>query len=261
MRLIIGSESIISKALQKNWDKKNINYNLTTRRKYSIKKKYSYLDLSKLDNINLSLSKNYSTVLVCASCTDLHRCEVDPEGTYKINVEAVKRIIKFFDSPKTQIILFSSNQVFDGKKPFRKIDSERNPITEYGRQKKKIEDFALNFSNVSILRLTKVFTFDDPLFKGWKENLLKGQKIEAFGDYNISPLPINILVNKVESIINERACGIFHIHGGFPDIPYFDFAVSVANDLQCNKNLIFKSSYRDAEIKYKLQKFTSLSEN
>ena len=45
------------------------------------------------------------------------------------------------------------------------------------------------------------------------------------------------------------------------DIKIAKKAALIASNFLQNKNLIFKSSYRDAEIKYKLQKFTSLSEN
>ena len=258
MNLIIGSNSLISKALQKDWDKKNIKYHLITRAKKNYTKNI-YLDLSKLNKVELS--KEYSTVIICASCTDLDVCENYPKKTHLVNVESIKKIINFYKDSKTQIILFSSNQVFDGEKPFREINDERNPLTEYGKQKKEIEDFALKFKNISIVRLTKVFSYQDSLFKSWKENLLKGKKIKVFSDYCISPLHIDILIKKINNLIVKRKSGISHFHGGYPDISYYDFAVSVANELQCSQELIQKTSYKDANFIYKLPRFTSLSED
>ena len=258
MRLIIGSNSLISVSLQRNWEKKEIKFHATTRRIEAKNKNIFYLDLLDLDDIKLS--KNYSEVIICVSCTDLTLCESNPEETYKINVDAIIKLIKFFADTSTQIIIFSSNQVFDGEKPFRKIDDRRNPISEYGKQKKSLEEYAEDFKNVTILRLTRVFSYEFNLFKNWKKRLLEGQEIEAFSDYCISPLHIDKVIAKINNLIKKRKFGISHCHGGYSDITYYDFAVSIANDLQCPLELVKKTSFKDANFNYRLPKYTSLLE-
>ena len=90
---------------------------------------------------------------------------------------------------------------------------------------------------------------------------LTRKKIKVFSDYCISPLHIDILIKKINNLIVKRKSGISHFHGGYPDISYYDFAVSVANELQCSQELIQKTSYKDANFIYKLPRFTSLSED
>ena len=98
-------------------------------------------------------------------------CENNQKKSYKINVDAVKKILDFFSDSK-QILLLSSSQVFDGSIPFRQPYDKKNPINEYGKQKSEMEDIALTYENATILRLSKIVNKKDELFQNWKKDLL-----------------------------------------------------------------------------------------
>lgn len=257
MNLIVGENSLIARALQKDWKEKKIEFQCTTRNSNLSNEKVHFYEAK--DN-KITLPKKFENIIICISCTDLNECEKYPRKTRIINVQAIKNLIDHFHQSANQIIIFSSSQVFDGSKKNRKVKDKVSPINEYGKQKVEIEKYALNFSNTSILRLTRVFSFDYMFFKNWKDNLQNNKEIRAFYDYNISPLPIDLLLKKINLTIQKRVFGIQHCHGGIPDISYFDFALSIADELKCSRSLVKKYSLSEHNFKYKLQKYSSLLE-
>ena len=85
----------------------------------------------------------------------------------------------------------STNQVFDGSVPEMAADAPASPVSEYGRQKARVEA-ALRArmdqgAPVAVLRLAKVVSRDMPLIRGWVDALSAGKPIRAFHDMTLAP--------------------------------------------------------------------------
>ena len=252
MRLIIGADSKVGSALAKNWVRNDIEFHGTSRR--NTDSENIFFDLSNFGPS--SLIKDYDKIVLCAAITDMNYCENNPEKSYFINVDAVKRILEFFYDSK-QIILLSSSQVFDGTKPFRKPYDKKNPINEYGKQKSVMEDIALAFENATILRLSKIVDEKDELFLNWKKDLLSEKEIYAFHDYSISATPIRKVVSKINALMEREVFGIFHCEGN-KDQPYYEYAKDLAVSLNRSERLVKKISYKEKKFDYKLPRYVSL---
>ena len=113
MNLIVGENSLIARALQKDWKEKKIEFHCTTRNSNLSNEKVHFYEAK--DN-KITLPKKFKNIIICISCTDLNECEKYPRKTRIINVQAIKNLIDHFHQSANQIIIFSSSQVFDGSK-------------------------------------------------------------------------------------------------------------------------------------------------
>ena len=253
MRLIIGADSKVGSALAQNWIDKGLEFQGTSRRNTS-ESENIFFDLSNLESS--SIRKDYDKIVLCAAVTDMNYCENNPKDSYKINVDAVKKILDFFCDSK-QILLLSSSQVFDGSIPFRQPYDKKNPINEYGKQKSEMEDIALTYENATILRLSKIVDKKDALFKNWKKDLLSEKAIYAFHDYSISATSIKKVISKINSILEKEVFGVFHCEGK-KDQPYYEFAKDLAVSLDRPISLVKKISYKEKKFDYELPRYVSL---
>lgn len=78
-------------------------------------------------------------VLHLAACREPDWCEDHPEETRLLNVEPLRHFASLL-SPAAQILLVSTDYVFDGRNPPYAEGSPRSPISEYGRSKCAAED-------------------------------------------------------------------------------------------------------------------------
>ena len=73
-----------------------------------------------------------------------------------------------------------------------------------------------------ILRLTKVISKKTPLLIKWREKANLGERIIAYSDEYLSPLPIEMLSKQINMIIKKKATGLYQL-GGKESITYFEF--------------------------------------
>ena len=258
MRLIIGGDSKIGEKISSNWDNQKLKFHSSTRRKELMSKQRPFIDLSDLDHLNLEF--NYDSAIFCASQTSLSECESNPKESRKINVDAISKLAEILNSKGTFLLFLSTNQVFDGKKAYRKASDQKNPINEYGRQKSDVEENILKLSKSSVLRLSKVINHEDSLLIEWKEKLNSKEKIKAFDDMTLSPTSFEYVIKKIDLLLKHKREGIFHCRGG-KDISYYEYAKQFAKLGNYPMDLIEKDSYKlSKKITFTPLRYTSLCE-
>ncbi len=240
MYLIVGGDSTIGMALSAYWRERGIPHHTTTRNKETVTDKRPYLDLASKNWPELD-NTSYDAVVFCAGITKLAECETHPLATRKINVEATIALANFLSIRGSNLLLLSTNQVFDGSRPNRKVSERVCPINEYGLQKSEAERLILQLHSSAVLRLSKVIYPDLPLLKKWQSALYAGQTIEAFMDMNISPVFLEDVVIRIDKLIRNRQTGIFHLFGK-SDISYYEFAIRYFKSIS-NVELLVKKSY------------------
>jgi len=257
MYLIIGGDSIIGKALSVFWEEKNIPYCSSTRRREKVNLKRPYIDLASGNWHELETIR-YDAVVFCAASTKLAECEVSPETSRAINVDATVALARLLALRGSYLLLLSTNQVFDGAKPHRKVTDQVCPINEYGRQKADAEQFILKEQHSAVLRLSKVIYPDLPLLRQWGSSLQAGQSIEAYTDMYLAPISLEKVVNRIDQLVHNRETGIFHLSGK-DDISYYSFAKSYFGHLPAADKLIRKSTGPGADsFDVEYPRYTSL---
>jgi dTDP-4-dehydrorhamnose reductase len=144
------------------------------------------------------------------------------------------------------VIFLSTNAVFDGEIPRRRTCDPVSPRTEYGRQKAESERRILELGDSAcVLRITKVFPRNPPLFMGWKSRLRQGQPIHPFHDLTCAPLELDILIRVLMSLSELRYPGIWQLSGD-RDISYGEIANHIASSIHADPNLVQSVSIRSS---------------
>ena len=173
MYLIIGGDSLIGSTLSSYWHQKNILYHASTRHKEKASDSHPMIDIREIQSFqNLN---NYKSAVICAAVTDMAACEIKPIESRAVNVTATIELIKKLINKKTHIVFLSTNQVFDGERPYQKPYAPHNPINEYGRQKAEVEAFLKAHEHVGLYEVVEVLLVHT---EGVEKGLVIGLNIE-----------------------------------------------------------------------------------
>lgn len=235
--LVVGSDSLIGGALQQRLRTAGQLVVGTTRRRAKLDEHSVYLDL--LDAPEKWQPPSRVTVaIVCAGVTRLQACEKDPVMSAKINVEAMSALIKNLVNRHLFVIYLSTNQVFDGSKPFRPAGDPVSPQTEYGRQKAAAERGVLSCGeSTAIVRFTKVLEPNPPLFSSWIEAMRNGKEIHPFSDMTMAPVPVALAAEGLHRVAQARSPGVFQMSAD-KDISYEQAARHLARGIAVSEDLV-----------------------
>jgi dTDP-4-dehydrorhamnose reductase len=209
----------------------------TTRQRENVGEKCIHLDLAD-DLRQWRPPQPVDVAILCAGETRLQNCKNDPAQTAKINVDGISQLAKNLQRAGAFVIYLSTNQVFDGSVPFRSPRDSRCPVTEYGRQKAEAER-RIGEGGVAcaIVRFTKILGPQNSLFATWADALRRGQRIQAYSDMMLAPVPLFCVVDILLLIAGRRLAGIFHVSGA-RDISYETAARIGAGALGADPRLV-----------------------
>jgi len=232
----------------------------TTRKKENIDKNIFFLDLNQdLEEFKL-LDLNVSFVVFCASVTSIDFCEKNSEEAFKINVESLVDLAKYFSSKNIKIIFPSTNLVFEGSDFNPGVNSLVTPISEYAKQKVIVENYLLNNCDDSaIIRFGKIIFSEMKLFDYWVDELSQKKTIFPFEDMVFSPISEKSALKIIKDIINNDLKGIFHASSK-DDISYFDAATWIRKKMGLSSKFVEPIKAKKENKNILLSKRTALSE-
>ena len=186
---------------------------------------------------------NPDTIINTAAMTQVDKCEEQKAECWKINVEALKNLVKCSNDVKAHLIHLSSDFVFDGTGgPYSENDIP-NPLSYYGFSKwegeKIIEDQADKWAIVRTILVYGVNREKTRLnIVLWVKNSLEARKpIRVVNDQFRAPTLVDDLANACIEIGVREKTGIFHISG--PEMmSIVDIAYKVADYYKLDKSLI-----------------------
>lgn len=207
----------------------------------------SDLDIIDLDAVNSFIKNNdIKTIINCAAYTAVDKAEETFDTAYKTNVIGPYNLAKM----GLKLIHISTDYVFDGNsnKPYKEEDNT-NPISVYGKTKRKGEEEILKNSNNAIILRTAW------LYSSYGNNFLKtmirlGQEkeeINVVSDQIGSPTYAGDLADAIVKIlpqINETNKGIYH-YTNEGVCSWYDFAITIMelSNLNCKVNPIPSFKY------------------
>lgn len=250
MLLVIGASGFIGSKLFRHFQQKGVKVKGTyyTKTDNMPDEDRIYLDLNKGDGQEIIQSNNIKYILLCHGISNIDQCKRNRDESYRVNVENTIRFLNNFAKLEVVPIYLSTDMVYNGKKQNPTELDEPEPITEYGRQKAKVEDYVKSrFSNYIILRLTKVFGVekgDKTIFTSWMDRLLMGEKILSAYDSFISPVCITDVVEAIDTLMDNRHYGIYNL-GGHEVLSVYEFSRRLAHFFYYDVSHIEKISIRD----------------
>ena len=203
--LITGADGQLGREFQKYFIKNKINHLSTTKEKF---------DITKIDIMRKYLkNKNEITHIInCAAYTDVEMAETERNKAYKINTKGVENLSIISKEIDAELIHFSTDYIFPGRKnPYKENDVSK-PINEYGRTKffgeTKLEDFEKKF----LIRTSWLFgKYGDNFVKKvirWAKN---NETLKIVSDEISSPTYAKDLVIATINLLKTNRYGTYHI--------------------------------------------------
>ena len=190
--------------------------------------------------------------------------ESDPENCFKINTDAPGNLATICHKHGIQLMIFSSDLVFDGEKqsPYIEVDSVK-PLNIYGQSKACGELLVLkNYPSALIIRTSAFFgPWDKYNFAFQILNSLKEkQHCTVVKDVIVSPTYIPDLVDKALDLLIDGEMGIWHLtNDGM--LTWYDFAEQVASRGGYQNKNIVSCLQQEMEWKAKRPTYSVLQSN
>lgn len=153
-------------------------------------------------------------LLNLAAITNVDGCEDNQELAFRVNAEGAGLLSEICSRHGAQIISFSTDYVFDGRKgsPYTEEDIP-NPLSVYGRSKRDGEERVLANNPLSvILRTEWIYGNDGESFitKVVRAARQRG-RVEVVDDQRGAPTYAKDLAEPVSALIRKRVHGIYHV--------------------------------------------------
>lgn len=212
---------------------------------------YTHLDLTNVNSWNVP--NDVDIAYFCAGVSKKDKCDNSYKEARLINVINTLAIMNKLLDKKIFVVFLSSNGVFQGIKPFYRINDNISPSSYYAELKAEVEGKISMYKNpYSIVRLTKVFDSRLDLINAWINNLKEKKRIIAFNDITISPVSSNYAGEFIFNIGDKHNNGVFHLSGQ-ENHTYYEIALMIA------KKIGVSSSYvQGIECTNGLPKYASL---
>jgi dTDP-4-dehydrorhamnose reductase len=157
-----------------------------------------------------------SAVILAAAEPYVERCEREPAETRRLNVEGARTVAAAAADVGAQLVVFSSEYVFDGRDgPYGEDDATR-PINEYGRQKVAIEAIARALPRHLLCRTSGVFGWDSER-KNFAcqliDHLRAGKRFVVPSDQVITATYAPSLATAVRELVDAGYVGVVHVAG------------------------------------------------
>jgi dTDP-4-dehydrorhamnose reductase len=248
--LIVGGDSKIGRDLELYYKRIGTKVWTTTRHREATTANKIFLDLS-LDLSNFELpSDNINTVLFCAAITSLEYCEIEFEKSRQVNVSSILTLTRHFNKFRIFVVFLSTNLVFDGETSYVSDTHVINPLTKYGQLKAEAEINLLQLNgNLAIIRLGKVLIPNNSFINNWINDLNIGKLIYPFYDMVVSPVSLDLVIQIIVRIIENKMEGIFQVTAT-KDITYEEAAKYLVQEMKYDMNLIKPISYMQKDIKF-----------
>lgn len=181
---------------------------------------YNSLDITDEDEVEAIIAKYKPDVVInTAAMTNVDICETDKEGCDKLNVDAVRYLIKACQRNNTHLVHLSTDFIFDGENGPYKEEDAANPLSYYGKSKLDAEKLILG-SDVSwsILRTVLVYGVAEEMSRSnivlWAKGALEsGKDINVVDDQYRTPTLAEDLADGCILAAKKKAKGIYNISG------------------------------------------------
>ena len=194
-------------------------------------------DLETSGAIHLAV-KNCAPDLVIhtAAVTSIAQCETDPATALRVNTAATEEIATALQATGGRLILFSTDQVFDGENAPYDSQAATSPLHTYGRSKTQAEQAAAILNEHAVVLRPSLVLGKSPQGSRTPEELLllahaTGQPLPLFHDEIRSPIQVSDVVNVTLALCRTWRSGVLHI-GGPSNLSRFDLGLALCKRLQ-----------------------------
>lgn len=156
-------------------------------------------------------------VAICSAWPYVDGCELEPERSHRDNVQTVQNLVAATAGSKAKLLFFSTDHVFDGKKPGKYVESDPvSPLSVYARHKREVEVLLLERGRSLICRTAWVFGVE-----ARKKNFVyrvltharEGTELKVPSGQSGCPTWTGWLCESAWTLLQEGTEGIAHLTG------------------------------------------------
>lgn len=184
---------------------------------YTIMNNIYYLNINSSRELkHVCFDINPDFIINTYDFNDLLECENNKLQAWKENASTVEELSKICRLIDSHLIIFSSDQIFDGKNgPYSELDFA-NPINYYGKTKLAGENYCRKETKKhSIIRYSKLVNNHKFLINDFIDDILdciiNNQQISFSVDYFFSPTYMKDIAIAVAKIINTGKTGTYNV--------------------------------------------------
>ena len=158
--------------------------------------------------------KNSPVIIYAAGNKDIKKCESDLEVALEADFHYLQEIADKFINP--YIIYLSTDYIFNGFEGNYSAGHTPSPDTNYGRSKLLAENWLNDnyLGQSNILRVSTICSHSSSFIKYLLEaSAEEDSTIEVANNSFFSPTSINLLLECLVFLIEERLNGIYHLSG------------------------------------------------
>ena len=242
---------------------------------------YSHqVEIPKVTTIKIDLTDNSElkrlfqevrpdAVINTAAASDPNFCQVNPDLSFGINVEASVNIALLCSDYMIPYLYTSTDLVFDGlQAPYGESDPVC-PVNVYGEHKAQAEERILKvYPQSTVCRMSLMFGLSGPVAKSFMQPMLlamkAGRELNLFADEFRTPLSAESAVGGLFLALN-KVSGIIHL-GGKERISRYDFGMLMqrifkfenAKIRACKQDEIHMPALRPADVSLDSSKAVAL---
>jgi dTDP-4-dehydrorhamnose reductase len=181
-------------------------------------------------------------VIHCAALARPNDCELYPDQSRRINVDATAFLAGLCADARVPMIFTSTDLVFDGEHPPYAETSQPGPICVYGAHKLEAERLLLAQGLLmTVCRMPLMFgdpspsaaSFCTPMINA----LLSGTSVPVFADEVRTPVSATTAASGLLMAIGKQVPGIIHL-GGREAVSRLEFGLKLATALGCDPGLL-----------------------
>ncbi|HEU0064436.1 MAG TPA: family 1 glycosylhydrolase [Flavisolibacter sp.] len=231
--LIFGKNGTLGKAFAKVCEERYISYKLLSRQD---------CDITKKEQVNSIIEEYKPWALInAAGYVRVDDAEKESDKCFAENSEGPFNLAIACNQNNIQLVTFSSDLVFDGKKKIPYTEKNiPSPLNIYGKSKLQCEELVMKEDpNALIIRTSAFFSpWDEYNFVHYVKNALsRYEEIKVARDLVISPTYVPDLVNVALDILIDKEKGIWHL-ANKGALSWCDLAFEIADRFDLDKNLI-----------------------
>jgi dTDP-4-dehydrorhamnose reductase len=233
--LVVGGDGRIARALIPALARDGYEVIATSRRPGSDHIALDLADIARGAPVHLPAC---DVTYLCAALPSYAACRSDEAAARAVNAAAPAAIARALRSSAAQLVLLSTNAVFDGAQPYRRAGDAPDAATAYGRSKADAEARVREIlPRAAVLRLTRVFVPGEPLLVDWAEKLRARQPVEAFADMVAAPVHVDHVVAALLAIARSRSAGVLQLSAR-REVSYVEIACHIAARVGASSDLV-----------------------
>jgi len=195
-------------------------------------------------------------VIHMASLGSVDEVERNYRPSWVTNVEGTRNLLKVAEEYEAQVLLTSTNAVFDGDHAPYAEDADRVPVNRYGTMRKVAEDLVMKYRfKWQIARLFLLYGWEPVGARdNWASKAVRklgaGQRLRMADDVYYQPSYAGDVARVLWDLLGQGQ-GVYHVAGD-DRVTLHQFVLSVAETWQLDPSLVEPIPFADLAREFKL---------